>query len=116
MKDNVLFFGWNHPIYGREKTSSEHFGEFVQYLSSLQQNGTIQSFEPVFLNPHGGDINGFFLIKGDGEKLDTLQDSGDWINHIMRANSHLEGFGLIGGVAGELLMQRMELWRKNIPE
>jgi len=116
MKDNVLFFGWNHSVYGREKISSEHFGEFVQYLSSLQQNGTIQSFEPVFLNPHGGDINGFFLIKGDGEKLETLQDSEDWIKHIVRANLHLEGFGLIRGIAGELLMERMELWKNYIPE
>jgi hypothetical protein len=30
----------------------------------LQLQGTIKSFDTVFLDPHGGDLNGFFLIRG----------------------------------------------------
>lgn len=115
MKENVLFFGWNKPIPGREKISAEHFQEFVQYLGGLQKNGTIQSFEPVFLAQHGGDMNGFFLIKGEGSKLDKLSESEDWIMHTIRADSHLHGAGFIRGVAGDLLMERMKLWTENIP-
>ena len=29
----------------------------------------IESFEPVFLEPHGGDLTGFILIQGDAAKL-----------------------------------------------
>jgi hypothetical protein len=115
MKENVLFFGWNQPIPGREKISAEHFQEFVQYLGGLQKNGTIQSFETVFLDQHGGDLNGFFLIKGEGSKLDMLTGTDEWIKHAMRAGFHLQGSGFIRGVAGDLLMERMKMWTDNIP-
>ena len=115
MKQNVLFFGWNRSIPGREKISAEHFQEFVQYLGGLQKKGTIQSFEPVFLDQHGGDLNGFFLIKGEGIKLDELSDSDDWLKHTIRATNHLEGAGFLRGVAGDILMERMKLWTDSIP-
>jgi hypothetical protein len=115
MKENVLFFGWNRPIPGRENISAEHFQDFVQYLGGLQKKGTIQSFEPVFLSLHGGDMNGFFLIKGEGSKLDELSGSEDWIKHTIRADFHLQGAGFLRGVAGELLMERMKLWTESIP-
>ena len=115
MKENVLFFGWNRSIPGREKISAEHFQEFVQYLGGLQKNGAIQSFEPVFLNPHGGDMNGFFILKGEGSKLDSVVASDDWLKHTIRADFHLRGAGFVRGVAGDLLMERMKLWTESIP-
>jgi len=68
MASNVMLFGWNRSIPGREKTSAQHFEEFVKYLGGLQQKGAIQGFDTVFLDTHGGDLNGFFLIKGDSAK------------------------------------------------
>jgi hypothetical protein len=110
MSSNALFFGWNRPIPGREKMSTEHFGGFVQYLGGLQQKGTIKSFEAVFLNPHGGDLNGFFLIRGDSNQLDAVMASPDWIAHMTRASIHLDRSGVIRGLTGELVQQRMDLW------
>jgi hypothetical protein len=37
VKENVLFFGWNRPIPGREKISAEHFQEFVQYMGVFRK-------------------------------------------------------------------------------
>lgn len=47
--------GWDRSIAGREAQAAQLFQEVVQYLGGLQQVGTIQSFEPVLLSPHGGD-------------------------------------------------------------
>jgi hypothetical protein len=113
---NALFFAWNRPIPGREKTSTAHFQEFVQYLGGLQQKGTIQSFDPVFLDPHGGDLNGFFLIKGDRAKLDELVATEEWQTHIIRAGLHLEGAGVVRGFTGNEVQERMNLWKKHLPE
>ncbi len=33
MSENVIFFGWNQGIPGREKMSVDHFGEFVEFLT-----------------------------------------------------------------------------------
>jgi hypothetical protein len=115
MSSNVMLFGWNRPIPGREKVSAQHFEEFVQYLGSLQQNGAIQSFEIVFLDTHGGDLNGFFLIKGEPAKLDTLVAATEWITHITRAAFHLEGSGVVRGVTADAVMERMKLWTSLIP-
>ena len=78
----------------------KNFAEFVQYLGGLQQRGTIQAFEIVFLDPHGGDLNGFFLMRGEPSKLDALVGSHDWITHTVRAMLHLQGFGAVRGVTG----------------
>lgn len=115
MSSNVILFGWNRSIPGRERVSAAHFQEFVQYLGRLQQNGTVQSFDVVFLNSHGGDLNGFFLIRGESGKLSELVASADWVTHLTRATLHLEGSGAVLGVTGEAVTQRMQLWTSLLP-
>ena len=115
MASNIMLFGWNRPIPGREKLSGQHFDEFVSYLGGLQQKGAIQGFEIVFLDTHGGDLNGFFLIKGDTSKLDALVSTNDWITHITRASLHLEGAGVIRGVTGNEIPEFMARWNSLIP-
>ena len=115
MPSNAILFGWNRPLPGREQISRQHFGEFVGYQTSLQQSGSIQSFDTVFLDAHGGDLNGFFLIKGDPAKLDAVVSSNDWTTHITRASIHLDGAGAIRGVTGDEIAARMALWSSLIP-
>ncbi len=115
MGTNALFFAWNRPIPGREKLSAAHFQEFVQYLEGMQQNGSIKSFDIVFLDPHGGDLNGFFLLQAETANLDALVATQEWQTHITRAVIHLEGSGTVRGVTGEAVMERMSLWTKLIP-
>lgn len=116
MGSNVLLFGWNRPIPGRERTSAGHFQEFVQYLQNQQQKGSIQSFDTVFLDAHGGDLNGFFLIRGESSALDALVSSSEWETHISRALHHLQGLGCVRGVTGDQVMERLNLWTQAIPE
>jgi hypothetical protein len=115
MGSGVILFGWNRSIPGREKVSAAHFDEFVSYLGGLQQNGTIQSFDVIFLDAHGGDLNGFFLIRGEAAKLGTLISTTEWITHNTRASLHLEGLGVIRGVTGEEIAKRMAIWTSAIP-
>jgi len=110
MSSNVIFFGWNRSIPGREQMSAEHFQEYLQYLGGLQQEGAIDSFETILLNPHGGDMNGFFLIRGNNDALNALQDSDEWQTHVTRGGHHLEGAGAVRGVTGELVMEWMNRW------
>jgi hypothetical protein len=116
MSSNVILFGWNRSVPGRERLSAEHFGEFAQYLGGLQQAGAIQSFDVVFLDIHGGDMNGFFLIRGDNAQLSAVADSEVWVMHMLRAGLHMEGAGVVRGATGALVMERMGQWVQSIPQ
>ena len=115
MGSNVMLFGWNRSIPGREKIGAQHFEEFVKYLGGLQQKGAIQAFDIVLLNGHGGDLNGFFLIRADSAKLDALVSTTEWVTHMTRAAHHLDGYGVIRGVTGDEIKGRMALWTSLIP-
>jgi hypothetical protein len=115
MSTNVAFFAWNRSIPGREQLSAEHFKEFLGYLAGEQQSGRIQSFEPVILDSHGGDLGGFVLIRADTAKLDALMSSPAFVRHRTRALLHLEGSGCVRGAGGDLVQERMKLWTELLP-
>jgi hypothetical protein len=116
MASNALFFSWHRSIPGRESLSAEHFTAFLGYLTNLKNNGTITSFDPVFLNPSSGaTVNGFFYIQGDSQKLHLLSESSEWIEHLTRATMHLENVGCVFGATGNEVMNRMQVWTKAIP-
>jgi len=73
MANNVLFIGWNRAVAGREQKALEVFAKSMEYYTKLQTDGRIESFEPVILGVHGGDLNGFILLRGDAEKLDQIR-------------------------------------------
>lgn len=111
---NAIFVGWTRSVPGREAKTVEHFGEFVQFLSAEQQAGRVSSFEPVLLMPHGGDLGGFFLIKGEPAKLAELQSGDAWRSHVTRGLVQLEGFGVITAAVGDQLQQEMTRFTKFI--
>jgi hypothetical protein len=63
------------PAAGREQASASLFPEFLGYLEELKKKGDIDSHEVVVLSLHGGDLEGFFLIRGDNDQLDALQQA-----------------------------------------
>ncbi len=116
MSSNAIFFGWNRSVPGRERLSAEHFREFVQYLDGLQQAGAIHSWDVVFVDIHGGDLNGFFLIRGANAQLNDLIDSEAWVTHMLRAGLHMECAGAVRAATGGLVMERMGEWVQSIPQ
>ncbi|HEY3235605.1 MAG TPA: hypothetical protein VGJ84_12885 [Polyangiaceae bacterium] len=114
MSSNAVFFGWNRSTAGREKLSNEHFADFLGFLGKLQSQGTITGFEPVFLAPHGGELNGFFLIRGEPSKLSVLLDSDEWLEHTTRALMHLDNSGYVRAYVGDAVQTVMNKWQKYL--
>ena len=107
MADEGLFFGWGEVVRGREAKAVEVFGEAVQYYAQLQQDGKIESFEPWFLAPHGGDLAGFVLIRGEREQLDEIQRSAEFERLQTRASLVVDGTGTINAYTGDALARLM---------
>jgi hypothetical protein len=113
-KNNAIFVGWNRAVSGRESHSLEHFAEWSNYLTGLKKNGKIDSFDSVVLDPHGGDLNGFTVIRGDGDKLDAVRGTDEWKNHIVRGQRNLDNLGIVPAVVGDQVEERIKLFQKYI--
>jgi hypothetical protein len=93
MANAALFIGWGNAARGREEKSLAVFNDGLQYWTRLQQSGEIESFEPVALEPHGGELLGFVLIRGDRDKLNRLRTSEEWLRLNDRAAAVIDNFG-----------------------
>lgn len=112
MADSALFIGWGQVVRGREAAAVEVFNEAVQYYAGLQQDGTIESVEPWFLAPHGGDLDGFFLLRGEREQLDAVKRSPDFERVSTRASLVVDGFGVVDGYTGQELGRLMGVFQE----
>jgi hypothetical protein len=114
MANHALFLGWNRPSVGREQQALKLWGKTMEYYGKLQADGRIESFEPVLLSAHGGDLNGFILIRGDREKLNEIRNEDTFLNFTIEADYCLKDFGIIPAYLGEGLADLFTRWTKHI--
>ena len=114
MADAGLFIGFGNPVRGREGHAVELFNETLGWYSQLQEEGEIESFEPVFLEPHGGDLGGFIMIRGDAEKLAKLRVSEEFTQFIIRAGLCVDSIGVVGADMGGRLQSQMAYYTEQI--
>jgi len=58
MADRVLFISWGTAVRGREERGLEIFNEAVGILGRMQEEGRIEKFDVVLLDPNG-ELNGY---------------------------------------------------------
>ena len=98
---NALFVGWGHAVRGREQQALQVFNEAIEYFAGLQQRGEVEAFEPVQLEPHGGDLYGFLLVRGDPDKLSRVRSSEEFRRVVQRAGLAVEGMGVVSAFVGD---------------
>jgi len=113
---NALFIGWGTPVRGRETNGAKVFGEWVELLGNHQNKGTIKSFTPVFLQQRGSDLQGFFLVTGDVNKLHDFATSEEVRRATTRASLIVDNFGVVYAVTGDEIGKQMQLWQTNAAE
>jgi hypothetical protein len=116
MANQAIFLGWNRPARGREEQAMKLWGKAMEYYGKLQAEGRIESFEPVILSDHGGDLNGFFLVRGEAKNLDVIRREDDFMDLVVEGGHCLDGFGLVTGFIGAGLEAVFNKWTKLITE
>lgn len=107
MAGEALFLGWGPVVRGREQKALQVFQETIEYYGRLQQEGRIDSFEPVLIAPHGGGLAGFVLLRGERGKLDEIRSSDEFERAVTRAATIVDDVGVINAFTGESLGQTM---------
>jgi hypothetical protein len=107
MADEALFIAWGEVVRGRERKAVEVFNESIQYYGQLLQDGRVESFDAWFLAPHGGDLAGFILLRGEREQLDEIQRTPEFERLQTRAGLIVDRTGVVNAFTGEALGRQM---------
>jgi len=86
------------------------FQEAVSYYCKLQEGGQIERFDAYLLDPHGGDLAGFFLLHADRPALDTFRSSAEFQRLLVRAGSVIDNLGLVSAYSGDAMGVQMALF------
>jgi hypothetical protein len=116
MAEAGLFIGWGAPIAGREAKGLEVLDESVQYWGRLQQEGRIESFEVVLLTPHGGDLEGFALLRGTSEQTASLIVDDEFERLTTRATLIVQRVGVVPAVLGDGLEKTIGMYSQQVGE
>src|SRR5205823_10174144 len=92
----------------------ELFGSFVGFLTKQETAGTIDSFEPCLLSPHGGDLDGFILVRGERSKLSALRHSEEFEELVSRCLISVGEFGVVDAYVGDSVGRQLQRYAKNI--
>ena len=110
MAGEALFVGWGQVVRGREQLALQVFQEAVGYYGELQEKGEIERFDAYLLDPHGGDLAGFFLLYGERSALDSIVSSPGFRRVLVRAGSVIDNLGVVNASGGDALGQQMALF------
>jgi hypothetical protein len=114
MSDDALFLGWGQVVRGREEKAVAVFNESIEYYGRLQQEGKLESVEPWFLQPHGGDLEGFIILRGEPAQLDEILRSPEFERLQARVGMIVDRLGIVPAVTGSSLARGMGQFQEAI--
>jgi len=103
-------------VRGREKRAVKVFNESVEYWGQLQSDGRIEDFEVVLLTPHGGDLQGFALLRGSEEQIRSLSADEEFQRRVQRADLIVESQGVVNAVIGEGIARGMAQYEAEVDD
>ena len=101
MAERALFVGFGTPVRGREERAVAVFNEFVGMFGRMANDGRIERMDVTLLDPHGGDLGGFFLVHGTAAQCEALLDDEEFRRAAIDAGLIVENFGGVPAVCGE---------------
>jgi hypothetical protein len=115
MANAGLFMGWGSAVTGREAKSLEMFqNEVLPFFQGQQDNGNIESYEVVFLEPHGGDLDGFILARGSRESIAALRATQEYTRLATRGQFVVGSLGGVGASVGEGIEEAIGMYQEAI--
>ena len=116
MADAALFVGFGPAARAREPQAVELLKNILGFLTALRDREAIEGVEPVLLDPHGGDLAGFLLIRGSREQLHDLRGDAEFRRMSIRAGLVSDGFGVVDAHAGDGFDAELALYEQQVNE
>jgi hypothetical protein len=113
MADRVLVISWGEPVRGREERALEVFNEAVGLAGRMQQDGRIESFNVVLLNPNS-DMAGYMELQGSAEQIAALDVDDEFTRNTVDASLICENLRHTTGYTNEGVARQMALYQEAI--
>jgi hypothetical protein len=114
MADAGLFIGWGEVVRGREDHALDVFNETIEFYGGLQSDGRIENFEVCLLEPHGGELGGFAMLRGSEEQIAEVRRAEDFERLITKASLVVDDLGVVGAAIGGSLARSVAIYREEI--
>jgi hypothetical protein len=115
MGDRALFIGFGQPVRGREERAVQVFNEFVGMCGRMQSDGRIEGMDVTLLDPHGGDLGGFFMLNGSDDQCAALINSDEEFRRaVIDAGLIVENFGVVPARSGAAVGPEMALYGEAV--
>jgi hypothetical protein len=114
MTDRALFVGFGTPVRGREERAIEVFREFVAMFGRMQSDGRIESMDVSLLDPHGGDLSGFFMVHGTEAQCAGLINDEEFRRASIDAGLIVDNFGVVSALTGDGVMREMSMYGEAV--
>ena len=113
MADRVLVISWGPPVRGREERGLEVFNEALGLVGRMQQEGRIEKFDVVLLEP-SGHVQGYLEIHGSAAQLAAVREDEEFRANTLDASLIVEGLKHSMGTTGEALAGEIERYQAAI--
>ena len=114
MADRALFIGFGAPVRGREERAVAVFNEFVGMFERMASDGRIEGMDVTLLDPHGGDLGGFFMVHGSEAQCAALPNDEDFRRAMIDAALIVDNFGVVPALTGERVGREMGLYTEAV--
>ena len=114
MADRILFIGWGATIPGREVRALEVFNQGIGFYGRCQQEGRIESFDVILLEPHGGGLAGYVELHGSTQQLAAIRDDEEFQRLQVDAALIVDELGVVGGFANEGIARQVTMFQDAI--
>ena len=113
MADRVLFVGWGESARGSEERALGAFNDAMGLLGRKQQEGKIESFDVVLLEPNS-DLGGYVTVRGSAEQIAALRGDPEFQRNTIDAQLAVDQIRHIEGWTNEGVATQMAMYQEAI--
>jgi len=113
MADRVLFISWGASVPGREERGLEVFNDALGICGRMQQEGRIEKFDVVLLQPNG-DLNGYIEIHGSAEQIAAVHEDEEFQRNTADASLIVDKLRHIDGATNDEVARQITRYQESI--
>jgi hypothetical protein len=113
MADQVLVISWGSAVRGREERGLEVFNEALGLAGRMQQDGRIEGFDVVLLDPNG-ELNGYLELHGSAEQLAGVRQDEEFQRNTIDASLIVDGLKHTLGYTNEGVARQIALYQEAV--